>query len=223
MRLIPKRLGKLGGHVVHSLGDGAATSIHTGDFFGWFRDESAKGFDVAVGNPPFIRYRHFPEPYRETAFNILKEKGLKASKSTNIWVPFVVGAAESLRHGGRLAFVLPAELLQVSYANLLRAYLVEKFSRIDIVTCNQLLFDRAEQEVVIVLAEGAHQIRSNGEVCRVTMTEFDTVSEIVEKSPSQSCQIHNLSQSCRKTKSGSNTYSPLAKSNSCGNLGNRQI
>ena len=179
----PEEAEKARQRVVHSLGEGAARSIHTGDFFGWFQDEPALEFDVVVGNPPFIRYRHFPEPCRETAFNILTGMGIKANRSTNIWVPFVVAAAESLRHGGRLAFVLPAELLQVSYANQLRAYLVGKFSRVDIITCNQLLFDRAEQEVVILLAEGARPIPSNGEACRVTMTEFDTVREIVERSP----------------------------------------
>ena len=179
----PEEAEKARRRVVHFLGEGAAESIHTGDFFGWFQDEVALEFDVVVGNPPFIRYRHFPEPCRETAFDILVGKGLKPNRSTNIWVPFVVAAVESLRHGGRLAFVLPAELLQVSYANQLRAYLVGKFSRVDIITCNQLLFDRAEQEVVIVLAEGARPISSNGEVCRVTMTEFDTVTELVERSP----------------------------------------
>ena len=179
----PEEAEKARRRVVHSLGEGAARSIHTGDFFGWFQDESAKGFDVAVGNPPFVRYRHFPEPYREIAFNIMTGQGLKANRHTNIWVPFVVAAAESLRDGGRLAFVLPAELLQVSYANQLRAYLVGKFSRIDIITCNQLLFNRAEQEVVIVLAEGARPITSNGDVCRVAMTEFDTVSEFVGRLP----------------------------------------
>ena len=179
----PEEAEKARQRVVHSLGHSAAKSIHTGDFFGWFQDENAKEFDVVLGNPPFIRYRHFPEQYRETAFNVLTGNGLKANRSTNIWVPFVVGAAESLRHGGRLALILPAELLQVSYANQLRAYLVQKFSRLDIITCNQLLFDRAEQEVVIVLAEGARPILSESEACRVTMTEFDTVKEMVERSP----------------------------------------
>ncbi len=169
--------------MVRSLGEGAASSIHAGDFFGWFQDEGGQEFDVTVGNPPFIRYRHFPEPYREKAFNIMTDQGLKANRHTNIWVPFVVAAAESLRTGGRLAFVLPAELLQVSYANQLRAYLVKKFSKLDIITCNQLLFYKAEQEVVIVLAEGARSITCNEDGCRVAMTEFDTGREVVARSP----------------------------------------
>ena len=115
---------------------------------------------------------------------LLAGLGLRANRLTNIWVPFVVTAAQSLREGGRLALVLPAELLQVSYANQLRSFLVSKFSSIDIITCNQLLFHKAEQEIVLVLADGARPAPSTGDDCRVTMTEFDTVNEIVERSPS---------------------------------------
>ena len=85
----------------------------------------------------------------------MTELGLKPNRLTNIWVPFVVAAAASLRPGGRLALVLPAELLQVSYAAQLRSFLIDRFSRIDIIACNELLFDKAEQEVVLLLADGA--------------------------------------------------------------------
>ena len=44
-----------------------------------------------------------------------------------------------------MALVLPAELLQVSYAAQLRSYLVDRFSQIDIIACNELFFERAEQ------------------------------------------------------------------------------
>ena len=136
------------------LGDVGDSSILSLDFFYWWQEEGDRKFDVVVGNPPFIRYRNFPEAYRTRALGVMTQLGLKANRLTNIWVPFVVAAAQSLREGGRLAFVLPAELLQVSYASQLRSYLVDRFSRIDIITCNQLLFDGAEQEVVLFLAEG---------------------------------------------------------------------
>ena len=166
------------------LGDVSDSAIQSLDFFYWWQKECKGGFDVVVGNPPFIRFNNFPEEYRARALDIMTQLGLKANRLTNIWVPFVVAAAESLGQGGRLAFVLPAELLQVSYASQLRAFLVAKFSKIDIITCNQLLFDGAEQEVVLILAEGVRPVSSVGEECRVTMSEFDTVKEIVARSPS---------------------------------------
>ena len=171
-------------HRLHqSLGLSSVDAVHSGDFFTWWQQQNDREFDVVVGNPPFIRYRNFPEEYRTKALEVLTQLGLKANRLTNIWVPFVVAAAQSLRPGGRLALVLPAELLQGSYANQLRGFLVSKFSSINIITCNQMFFKKAEQEVVLILAEGAHATSTAGQDCRVAMTEFDTVTEIVERSP----------------------------------------
>ena len=179
----PQEAEKASLRLGQSLGSCSTHIVHSGDFFTWWRQQNDGEFDVVVGNPPFIRYRNFPEDYRSIAMDLLTQQGLEANRLTNIWVPFVVAATQCLREGGRLALVLPAELLQVSYANQLRGYLVSKFSRIDIITCNQLLFEKAEQEIVLVLAEGAQPAPHIGDDCRVTMTEFDTVTEIVERSP----------------------------------------
>lgn len=167
----------------YSLGNTGVESIHSGDFFSWWEEERSHKFDVVVGNPPFVRYRNFPERFRELALGIMKQVGLRPNRLTNIWVPFVVASAESLSEGGRLAMVLPAELLQVSYASQLRGYLANRFSNIDIITCNQLFFKRAEQEVVLLLADQARPIVLKGQPCRITLSQFDSVKEMVEHSP----------------------------------------
>jgi adenine-specific DNA-methyltransferase len=166
------------------LGPSARDVVETGDFFGWFQQNKQPPFDAVVGNPPFIRYQSFPEPHRSRAMAIMTEQGLSPNRLTNIWVPFVVAAASSLRPGGRLALVLPAELLQVSYAAQLRSFLTDRFARIDIVACNELFFEKAEQEVVLLLADGALAAASEANCCRVTMTESRTLAEITNRSPS---------------------------------------
>jgi adenine-specific DNA-methyltransferase len=166
------------------LGASACEVVESGDFFGWFQQNKRPSFDAVVGNPPFIRYQSFPEPHRSRAMAIMAEQGLSPNRLTNIWVPFVVAAASSLRPGGRLALVLPAELLQVSYAAQLRSFLTDRFTRIDIVACNELFFERAEQEVVLLLADGALAAASEANCCRVTMTESRTLAEITKRSPS---------------------------------------
>ena len=153
------------------------------DFFAWSVRPSGRMFDAVIGNPPFIRYQTFPEPYRSRAMVMMQSVGLTPNKLTNIWVPFVVGATEALRPGGRLALVLPAELLQVSYSSQLRTYLTDRFKRIDIVACNQLIFANAEQEVVLLMADGALASPSEANECRVAMTETHTVSQITGRSP----------------------------------------
>lgn len=165
------------------LGSKGKNVVRTSDFFSWWQDREWSAFDAVVGNPPFIRYQSFPEPHRTLAMEIMGEQGLSPNRLTNIWVPFVVAAVASLKKGGRLALVLPAELLQVTYAAQLRSFLTDNFSRIDIMACNELFFEKAEQEVVLLLADGALGKTQADNKCRVAMTEADTVSEIVGKRP----------------------------------------
>ena len=165
------------------IGMAADEIVCNSDFFGWWQGTDQPIFDVIVGNPPFIRYQSFPEPHRTHAMAIMVDQGLKPNRLTNIWVPFVVAATASLRPGGRLALVLPAEILQVTYAAQLRSYLTDHFARIDIVACNELFFDNAEQEVVLLLADGALASAKDDNSCRVALTAAETVADIMDIKP----------------------------------------
>ena len=164
-------------------GSGIVDIVHTGDFFEFWMNSRRDKFDVVVGNPPFIRYQNFPEPYRSRAMRIMAELGLRPNRLTNIWVPFVVASASILRPGGRLALVLPAELLQVSYAAQLRSFLTKHFASLDIVACNELFFSNADQEVLLLLADGAFTRSSEADDCRISMTETSTVNDVIRRSP----------------------------------------
>jgi adenine-specific DNA-methyltransferase len=165
------------------LGKRAFDVVKNSDFFDWWQTSTQPSFDVVIGNPPFIRYQSFPEPHRSRAMEMMQEQGLTPNRLTNIWVPFVVAAACSLRAGGRMAFVLPAELLQVSYAAQLRSFLTDRFKRIDIIACNELFFENAEQEVLLLLADDALPKVSEVNICRVAMTEAATVAEVIKQNP----------------------------------------
>lgn len=156
----------------------AGKMVVSDDFFAWWKRIERRSFDAVVGNPPFIRYQSFPEPHRRRAMEIMKLLGLTPNRLTNIWVPFVAAVTASLRDGGRLALVLPAELLQVSYAAQLRSYLTDRFRSIHLVSCNELFFSNAEQEVILLLADGARQ-PADESTCQVTLTALATVAEIV--------------------------------------------
>lgn len=150
------------------------------DFFRWFATNEHK-FDCAIGNPPFIRYHNFPEPSRSYAMEMMRRIGMRPNKLTNIWVPFLVAAASSLNEGGRLAFVLPAELLQVTYAAQLRQFLSDHFARLHIFTCNHLVFDGAEQETLLLFADGYS--KSVVAQCLIEMVETDNMTELLAASP----------------------------------------
>lgn len=161
----------------------AEKAVVATDFFSWHKDHPKAVFDAVVGNPPFIRYQTFPEPHRTLAMDMMASEGLTPNRLTNIWVPFVVAATAALRPGGKLGLVLPAEILQVTYAAQLRSFLTDRFARLDIVACNELFFEKAEQEVVLLLADGRLEHASEANLCRVAMTETSTVAELVKREP----------------------------------------
>lgn len=78
-----------------------------------------------------------------------------------------------------MAFVLPAELLQVTYAAQLRSFLTDHFKKISLIACNELFFENAQQEVVLLLAEGALAKGSEKNKCKVSFIETARVSDIV--------------------------------------------
>ena len=125
--------------------------VVTDDFFTWFAQQERGCWDGVAGNPPFIRFQHWVDPTRERAFDVMRYVGMRPTRLTNAWVPFVVASALSLRPGGHLGLVLPGELLQVGYAAELRGFLVDEFAELTVVTFKQLVFEGILQEVVLLL------------------------------------------------------------------------
>ncbi len=161
------------------LGTRDSPRVVSGDFFEWIEGAGDLRFDCVVGNPPFIRYQSFPEPCRARAMSLLVAEGLRSNRLTNIWVPFVVGAVSLLRPGGRLGMVLPAELLQVSYAGQLRSFLAQNFGCVYIIACNELFFAGAQQEVVLILAENRAAAPSPFNTCRIDMLAARGLSDVL--------------------------------------------
>lgn len=149
-------------------------TVVVGDAFQWWLTNGQDAtFDAVVGNPPFVRYQDFPEAQRELAFQLMRAEGLKPTRLANAWLPFVVLATRALRDGGRLAFVLPAELLQVGYAAELREYLTRKYAELHIVTFRKIVFDGIQQEVVLLLGE-----RQDCESARMRVLELDAANDL---------------------------------------------
>jgi len=130
--------------------------VHEADFFHWFTPERRECWDGVAGNPPYIRFGNWPESDRGKAFELMEGVGLRPTRLTNAWVPFTVGSVLALRPGGRLGLVLPAELLQVSYAAQLREFLLTELSELNIVSFRHLVFPGILQEVILVLGVRGH-------------------------------------------------------------------
>lgn len=127
------------------------------DFFDFYGKETKGSYDVVIGNPPFIRFQHFDDDSREIAFSHLKNAHYRPTKLANAWAAFVQLSIELLAPAGRLAMVIPAELLQVKYAKELRERITQSFEHVILVSFKKLVFKDIQQEVVLLLAEGKRE------------------------------------------------------------------
>ncbi len=145
------------------------------NLFTWLATTEAGGWDGVAGNPPYIRFGNWAADHRDPALDLMRREGLRPSRLTNAWVPFVVASTVLVRNGGRVGLVLPAELLQVGYAAQLRDFLLSRFSGITLLTFERLVFEGILQEVVLfcgVVGAGPAQIRT------VHLSDADALASI---------------------------------------------
>ncbi|GLS99255.1 restriction endonuclease [Sphingobium jiangsuense] len=131
-------------------------TIKNQDFLAWALRQMRAGkplFDAVVGNPPFVRYQYLPPQFQDTAEEIFRALDLPFTKHTNAWVPFILASMAMLRPGGRLAMVVPAEIIHVTHAQSLRSYLGRECRRLVIIDPEELWFSDTLQGAVILLAE----------------------------------------------------------------------
>ena len=163
-----ERLRELGGRAplqAHELHEGSAADasallasagypgrVVVGDFLA---SPPGPSFDAVVGNPPYIRYQGFTGEARATGLAAALAQGVRLSRLASSWAPFVVHAAAFLSAQGRLALVVPAELLAANYAAEVRDFLLQRFARVRVVLIEGQVFPGVQTEAMLLLAEGS--------------------------------------------------------------------
>lgn len=130
--------------------------------------------DAVIGNPPFVRYQeHRGEPRRRAAAAALAQ-GVRLSGLASSWAALLVHSSAFLKEDGRLAMVLPAELLTVHYAEPVRRWLQRRFAAVRLVFFDSLQFSGVEEQVVLLAAEGSGGCRS------FTLVQADDASRLAD-------------------------------------------
>jgi len=155
---------------------GCGVNVFNNDFYDYYEEHRTKEFfDVVIGNPPYIRYQFLTDSQREFQSDILRNNNLRPNKLINSWLAFSVASIEFLKPGGRFAFVLPTDLLQVSYAKQLRTFFKDTFSELNIVTFENLVFDDIQQDILLVM--GKKRIYS-GEEIRLRTVHINDIEDL---------------------------------------------
>lgn len=125
--------------------------LRSGDFFA-LPPEEVEPVDLVVGNPPFIRFQRFEGESRRRALESALRLGVRLSRLTSSWAPFVLHSMRFLRPGGRLALVVPAEITQTHYGlRTLRAVL-DHFGSATLIAFERNFFSDALEETCLLLA-----------------------------------------------------------------------
>ncbi|MGH3692253.1 MAG: N-6 DNA methylase [Microbacterium sp.] len=111
--------------------------------------------DAVIGNPPFVRYQLHTGDARKRSAKAALQQGVQLSGLASSWAALVVHACAFLKPEGRLAMVLPAELLTVHYAEPVRRWLRRRFRAVNLVMFDRLQFEDALEKVVLVLGRGS--------------------------------------------------------------------
>ena len=133
------------------------------------------GVDVILGNPPYIRYQEFAGDTRIEALERAAHAGVQLNRLASSWAHFVAYAMAFLRPGGRLALILPAELIHATYAAPLRAELRRSFKEVHVVSFRRSVFPEVQEEVVLLLAAG----KGHGPGC-LGLAEASTASDLAD-------------------------------------------
>lgn len=127
--------------------------VHEGDFFQW-ADATPERFECAAGNPPFIRYQNFKGEIRRKALAICARAGAQFTGLSSSWPLFLVATANLLKRGGRMAFVVPAEIGHAPYAAPLLDYLVDNFSTVHVIAVREKLFPQLSEDCWLLYTDG---------------------------------------------------------------------
>lgn len=153
-----------------------SASVMNVDFYNFYVNCKEK-YNLIIGNPPYIRYQYLTEFQREKQSQVLLKNKMKSNKLINSWVFFLVACIELLEKNGTIAFVIPAEIMQVAYAEDLRKYLSKHLSKINIISFNELLFEDAEQEVVVLIGTK----KDKETECLIANCLYDNVDDFIRK------------------------------------------
>ena len=114
------------------------------------------GFDVVIGNPPYVNAMEIKKSYTSEAFNYIKRNYETAKGTVDLYIYFFEKGLSLLRKDGVLAFITPNRYLSASYGAALRKYIIERFSFYQLIDySDKRVFEDASTYPVITMLQNS--------------------------------------------------------------------
>lgn len=153
------------------------------------------GFDVVIGNPPYVSHHKMTATQKNNAMKALAENHIVIGKRASLWAYFVLHSMRFLRLGGRMAWVLPSSFLFADYSEHVRTYLRTHFERcLQIRLAERLFLSEGTEEIsVITLCEGYSEIVQAGSIHTEIAANVQEAQSVIESWTTASSKWQQIS------------------------------
>ena len=86
------------------------------------------GFDVVIGNPPYVSAIELKKNYSDSEYKYLKDEYITAKGTVDLYIYFFEQGFKLLRTNGLLAYITPNRYLSASYGKALRELILNTYS-----------------------------------------------------------------------------------------------
>jgi type I restriction-modification system DNA methylase subunit len=149
------------------------------------------GFDVVIGNPPYVNANELKKSLTELQYKYLKSNYITAKGTVDLYIYFFEKGIKLTKEEGILSYITPNRFLSASYGKALRELLIsacEITSLIDY--SDKAVFPDASTYPVISFLQ-----HKNKEVYNILTGKFDDVSKQVIQSNFPSTKLNILDDS----------------------------
>lgn len=141
-----------------------------------FRPEYSGGFDVVIGNPPYVSAIELKKAYSETAYNFLKNGYAVAKGTVDLYIYFFEKGLSILKPNGLLSFITPNRYLSASYGSELRKLIIQEKSFYQLVDySDKKVFEDASTYPVITF------LKNHPSINQVICGKFDDNHNLVSR------------------------------------------
>ncbi|MHC1595546.1 MAG: Eco57I restriction-modification methylase domain-containing protein, partial [Candidatus Syntropharchaeales archaeon] len=146
--------------------------------FNWKEAFGEEGFDVVVGNPPYVNVANLSDDERDFLMGTYQS----AVKRLDIYIAFIERGVSLLKNGGKISFIIPYPFLNQNYSEKMRKMILDNCLIEEIVDLSafKIFSDATVRNIIIILKK---------ELDEAIRTENRIKITTQEKNPSQESKI----------------------------------
>ncbi len=135
-------------------------AIAGGKAFDWHKEFpqvfAEGGFDVVIGNPPYVSAIELKKNYSDDEYSYLKQQYTTAKGTVDLYIYFFEKGLSLLKTNGVLAYITPNRYLSASYGTALRQLIIDNYSFYQLIDySDKKVFEDASTYPVITMLQNS--------------------------------------------------------------------